>query len=161
MILRSWWKVTQQLYDTVDTYIRGTTGKRLELPEPFSTSRSCNRNNESDYYNNRMFYNKYAVVGCWILMFSTPLTPHPTRRIFSDTTCILAFLRSFEVVDLTWMRSPEYRAAFKAVDDSGGIYNFRWGDAPIRTLLVLGLLPLDQIHHFRVVGCACCMNRDI
>lgn len=50
------------------------------------------------------------------------------------------------------MRSPEYRAAFQAVDDAGGIYNFRWGDAPIRTLLVLALLPLDQIHHFRVVG---------
>ena len=50
------------------------------------------------------------------------------------------------------MRSPEYRAAFQAVDDAGGIYDFRWGDAPIRTLLVLALLPLDQIHHFRVVG---------
>ena len=50
------------------------------------------------------------------------------------------------------MRSPEYRAAFQAVDDSGGLYYFRWGDAPIRTLLVLALLPLDQIHHFRIGG---------
>ena len=60
--------------------------------------------------------------------------------------------RSFEVVDLALMRSPEYRAAFQAVDESGGLYYFRWGDAPIRTLLVLALLPRDQIHHFRIVG---------
>ena len=50
------------------------------------------------------------------------------------------------------MRSPEYRAAFKAVDDAGGIYDFRWGDAPMRTLIVLSLLPLHEIHHFRLVG---------
>lgn len=56
------------------------------------------------------------------------------------------------MVDLAWMRSPEYRAAFKAVDDAGGIYDHRWGDAPIRTLLVLALLPLDEVHHFRING---------
>ena len=61
-------------------------------------------------------------------------------------------LSSFEVVDLAWMRSPEYRAAFRAVDAAGGIYDHRWGDAPIRTLIALALLPWEQIHHFRIIG---------
>ena len=50
------------------------------------------------------------------------------------------------------MRSPEHRAAFKAIDDSGGIYNSRWGDAPIRTMIALAILPLDQIHQFNFGG---------
>lgn len=59
---------------------------------------------------------------------------------------------NFEIVDLEFMRSPAYGAIYAAVADAGGIFNDRWGDAPIRTLAVFALLPPDAVHRFSDVS---------
>jgi hypothetical protein len=45
-----------------------------------------------------------------------------------------SFYTNFEIVDVKFLRSPEYQAWFNAVDATGSIYLHRWGDAPLRFL---------------------------
>jgi hypothetical protein len=58
------------------------------------------------------------------------------------------FYNNWEIVDLSWLRSAEYADFFAAVDAAGGFYTNRWGDAPVRTLLVHALLAPEEIHRF-------------
>lgn len=65
-----------------------------------------------------------------------PRTPYNNR----------IFYNNFELVELAWLRTPAYRRLYKAAAD--GILSRRWGDAPIRTLAALVLLPPEARHHF-------------
>ena len=56
------------------------------------------------------------------------------------------FYNNFELVALAWLRSPAYRRLYAAAAD--GILMRRWGDAPIRTLAALALLPPEARHFF-------------
>lgn len=55
------------------------------------------------------------------------------------------YYTNFEINDLSWFRSRQWQDFAKAVDATKGIWNFRWGDAPIRYLGVNGLLEKDEI----------------
>jgi hypothetical protein len=63
----------------------------------------------------------------------------------------IIYYNNWEVVDLSWLRSAEYAAFFAAIDATGGIYTKRWGDAPVRTLAAVALLPPAAIHRFEYV----------
>ena len=59
------------------------------------------------------------------------------------------FYTNFEICDLKWFRGPSWQAYFKAIDDAGGIYRHRWGDAPIRWLGLKHMLDGKEIHCLR------------
>ncbi|KAK4158732.1 glycolipid 2-alpha-mannosyltransferase 1 [Cladorrhinum sp. PSN259] len=59
---------------------------------------------------------------------------------------------NFEIADLDFFRSNAYQALFKHLDKAGGFYNERWGDAPVHSLAVHLLLPVDKLHHFSDFG---------
>ncbi|GAA5856071.1 hypothetical protein JCM8547_002966 [Rhodosporidiobolus lusitaniae] len=62
------------------------------------------------------------------------------------------FWTNMEIGDLRFFRSREYQDFFQYLDEAGGFYHERWGDAPVRTL-ALGLFArLSQIHHFSDLG---------
>jgi len=62
------------------------------------------------------------------------------------------FWTNFEIGDLRFFRSKEYRALFDHLDRAGGFYTERWGDAPIRSL-ALGLLAgFDRVHYFEDIS---------
>ena len=56
-----------------------------------------------------------------------------------------SFYTNFEVAYLPFFRTQQHRSFLKAVDEHGGIYLHRWGDAPLRFLAVLMLLPPSQV----------------
>ena len=59
------------------------------------------------------------------------------------------FYNNFELSDLDFWRSPEYRDYIDFIDQKGGIYYHRWGDAPIKTIAVTALIPKNRTHHFQ------------
>lgn len=59
---------------------------------------------------------------------------------------------NFEVADLSFFRSSEYRNFFRFLDGKGGFYYERWGDAPVHSLAVAMLLKPEEVHHFADVG---------
>ena len=59
---------------------------------------------------------------------------------------------NFEIADMEWFRSREYREFFDMLDLAGGIYYERWGDAPIHSLAAALLLRPEQTHKFSDFG---------
>lgn len=158
-----WGPVTQGLFDVVAAHRLSTTGQVVALPDTFSRATVCDNENGNAFKwrtqqalrwmknsLSSVFSESARETGSYkcVHLHACPSEPYTISTFCSDRI----FFNNFEVMDLSWMRSQEYRAAFKAIDADGGIYRRRWGDAPIRTLLALTLLPLDELHHFRVVG---------
>ncbi|GEM10096.1 alpha-1,2-mannosyltransferase (Ktr4), glycosyltransferase family 15 protein [Rhodotorula toruloides] len=62
------------------------------------------------------------------------------------------FWTNFEIGDLRFFRSREYQDVFRALDQAGGFYTERWGDAPVRALALGALAGIEKIHHFEDIG---------
>ncbi|KAF2189289.1 glycosyltransferase family 15 protein [Zopfia rhizophila CBS 207.26] len=65
---------------------------------------------------------------------------------------------NFEIADMDFFRSREYRELFDFLDGKGGFYFERaseinsWGDASIHSLAAALFLPPHQLHHFQDFG---------
>ncbi|ODV58823.1 glycosyltransferase family 15 protein [Ascoidea rubescens DSM 1968] len=55
---------------------------------------------------------------------------------------------NFEVVDLDFYRSNEYREYFEYLDSLGGFFYERWGDAPIHSIAASLFLSKNELHWF-------------
>ncbi|VUC21291.1 unnamed protein product [Clonostachys rosea] len=94
----------------------------------------------------------------WKSMLIPTRVPWPFRSLFysnkpgydvnGDQWNFCHFWSNFEIADMDFYRSDEYRNLFHYLDDDGGFYYERWGDAPIHSLAAALLLRPDQIHHF-------------
>ncbi|QPG76938.1 hypothetical protein FOA43_004332 [Brettanomyces nanus] len=62
------------------------------------------------------------------------------------------FWSNFEIARTDIFRSKEYRDYFEFLEQSGGFYVERWGDAPIHSLALGLFLNQSEIHYFRDVG---------
>ncbi|KAL8279174.1 hypothetical protein RQP46_008430 [Phenoliferia psychrophenolica] len=58
------------------------------------------------------------------------------------------FWTNFEIGDLRFFRSEAYQSLFEELDQAGGFYTERWGDAPVRSLALGLLTDVNQIHYF-------------
>ncbi|GAA5999332.1 glycosyltransferase family 15 protein [Rhodotorula paludigena] len=58
------------------------------------------------------------------------------------------FWSNFEIASLKFWRSKPYREYFKFLDDKGGFFYERWGDAPVHSFGAALFAPHDQIHNF-------------
>jgi alpha 1,2-mannosyltransferase len=55
------------------------------------------------------------------------------------------YYTNFEVSSTSFWRSEAYSQLFRALDDTGGFYLMRWGDAPVHLLAVSLFLPPHQV----------------
>jgi alpha 1,2-mannosyltransferase len=62
------------------------------------------------------------------------------------------FWSNFEIADLNLWRSKAYLDFFEFLDDSGGFFYERWGDAPVHSIAAALLLKKEEIHWFRDIG---------
>lgn len=62
------------------------------------------------------------------------------------------FWSNFEIGDLNFYRSKPYMDYFQFLEEKGGFYYERWGDAPVHSLGVALLLDKNEIHHFDDIG---------
>jgi len=53
---------------------------------------------------------------------------------------------------LNLWRNESYRAYFDHLDQAGGFFYERWGDAPVHSIAASLFLPKDQIHFFNDIG---------
>eukprot|EP00730_Choanoeca_flexa_P012805 TRINITY_DN4636_c0_g1_i1.p1 TRINITY_DN4636_c0_g1~~TRINITY_DN4636_c0_g1_i1.p1 ORF type:complete len:310 (+),score=16.97 TRINITY_DN4636_c0_g1_i1:122-1051(+) len=63
----------------------------------------------------------------------------------NTTGPINIYYNNFEVISTQFALSASYQAYMSALATSGGIFKYRWGDAPIKTLAVEMLLAPDQV----------------
>jgi alpha 1,2-mannosyltransferase len=59
---------------------------------------------------------------------------------------------NFEIGDLDWLRSKEYEDYFQHLENKGGFFYERWGDAPVHTLAASYMLNKNEVHYFDNTG---------
>ncbi|RCK54987.1 Glycolipid 2-alpha-mannosyltransferase 2 [Candida viswanathii] len=62
------------------------------------------------------------------------------------------FWSNFEIANLNFWRGEAYTKYFDYLDQTGGFFYERWGDAPIHSIAAALFLPKNQIHYFEDVG---------
>ncbi|KAG8824875.1 alpha 1,2-mannosyltransferase 2.4.1 [Serendipita sp. 401] len=62
------------------------------------------------------------------------------------------FWSNFEIGDLDFWRSEAYTKFFEHLDQEGGFYYERWGDAPVHSIGVALFAKKEQIHFFKEIG---------
>lgn len=62
------------------------------------------------------------------------------------------YWNNLEATRLEFFRGPVYQNYFKAIDQSGGFFYERWGDAPIRTFALMLLATPNHIIQFDDIG---------
>jgi hypothetical protein len=59
---------------------------------------------------------------------------------------------NFEIGSLEWLRSDAYIDYFSSLDQDGGFFYERWGDAPVHSIAAGIMLPKDEIHFFNDIA---------
>ncbi|KAJ2975068.1 hypothetical protein NUW58_g8461 [Xylaria curta] len=62
------------------------------------------------------------------------------------------FWSNFEVGNLEWLRSKPYIDFFESLDQDGGFFYERWGDAPVHSIAAGLLLKKEEIHFFNDIA---------
>lgn len=97
--------------------------------------------------NNKHFLNKNAAID---FLMEDMQNPEKTEFTGGYSTC--HFWSNFEIADMDFYRSDAYSQWIEYLDETGGFYYERWGDAPVHTLGVGLFADKDQIHWFRDIG---------
>lgn len=62
------------------------------------------------------------------------------------------FWSNFEVGSLNWLRSKAYVDFFESLDQDGGFFYERWGDAPVHSIAAGLMLNKSEIHFFNDIA---------
>jgi len=62
------------------------------------------------------------------------------------------YWNNFEICDIHWFRSELVYNYLNMIDKSGGIYLYRWGDAPIHSLAVFIFAHISQTYWYESIG---------
>ncbi|GAB7364145.1 hypothetical protein MBLNU230_g4696t1 [Neophaeotheca triangularis] len=101
----------------------------------------------------------------WTSMIDASWAPTPIRQLFmsieslfhsrtrhGDAWNFCHFWSNFEIADLDFYRSEQYRAYFADLDRAGGFYTERWGDAAVHSLALGMFTDPAQVHFFEDIG---------
>jgi len=96
---------------------------------------------------------KSFVAPTWMPWGTRWLVAHqPLRNAEGDIWNKCHFWSNFEIGDLDFFRGAEFRELFAYLDEAGGFYAERWGDASVHALGAALLLRPEEIHHFEDFG---------
>ena len=80
--------------------------------------------------------------------FALSIDFRPRYRGFGLTFYLTKQWSNFEVGDLNWLRSEAYLDYFNQLDQDGGFFYERWGDAPVHSIAAALMLKKEEIHFF-------------
>jgi mannosyltransferase len=106
-------------------------------------------------------YKRLKTTNLWRSMIEASWIPFPLRPFQSflpwrdaagDKWNLCHYWSNFEIADLDFFRGQQYRELFEYLDQKGGFYHERWGDASVHSLAAALLLEPHQLHHFSDFG---------
>ncbi|KAK0721729.1 nucleotide-diphospho-sugar transferase [Lasiosphaeria miniovina] len=62
------------------------------------------------------------------------------------------FWSNFEIGSLRWLRSKAYTDYFESLDQDGGFFYERWGDAPVHSIAAALMLKKEELHFFNDIA---------
>eukprot|EP01135_Chromosphaera_perkinsii_P002530 Nk52_evm46s224 gene=Nk52_evmTU46s224 len=91
---------------------------------------------------------KYVTDAPWFGFFEQKAKQQHTTPRFNGCH----FWTNMEIGSLDFFRGEGYQSYFRHLDNSGGFFYERWGDAPVRSVGLGYLARIDQIHLFSDIG---------
>ena len=86
----------------------------------------------------------------------TARNPVMLADVFNHSIEIPNYWNNIEAIDLSFIRGEEVLNFTKAVDESQGIFLYRWGDAPLRYVTLALFANTSQVLHREKLGLAYC-----
>ncbi len=86
----------------------------------------------------------------------TVRNPDMFADVFNKTLEIPNYWNNIEVVDLTFMQRNDVMDFIKTIDESQGIFLYRWGDAPLRYITLALFTNTTQVLHRPKLGLGYC-----
>jgi hypothetical protein len=86
----------------------------------------------------------------------TVRNPDMFADVFNKTLEIPNYWNNIEVVDLTFMQRNDVMDFIKTIDESQGIFLYRWGDAPLRYITLALFTNTTQVLHRAKLGLGYC-----
>ena len=71
------------------------------------------------------------------------------KTLYDEIEELKIFYNNLELCDLEWFRGEAWQSFFTEIDRLGGIYQYRWGDAPLRYLGVNLFADPDKVCHIK------------
>jgi hypothetical protein len=94
----------------------------------------------------------WDLAGAFINRTAAGLGINRTEVFFDKWPENLVIFNNFEISHVSVWQNPVWKAFMAEVDNAGGIYMFRWGDAPIHTIGISMILKVEQVHSFSDIG---------
>lgn len=79
-------------------------------------------------------------------------SPLPLPSILPNPTQPNLVWSNFEIADMDFWRGKAYQDWFNYLEEKGGFYYERWGDAPVHSIAAGLFLPKSKIHFFSEMG---------
>ena len=86
----------------------------------------------------------------------TARNPAMLADVFNHSIEVPNYWNNVEAIDLSFIRGPEVTNYTKAIDESRGIFLYRWGDAPLRYVTLALFANASQVLHREKLGLAYC-----
>jgi len=96
--------------------------------------------------------NANCILGLWEATCKYVREQNINAHIFRSWPHSSVYYNNFEVSKLSLWRSCEYRRYIDYIDRLGGIFYYRWGDAPIKSLAVSLFAEPKRVHCFNNLG---------
>ncbi|CCF60195.1 hypothetical protein KAFR_0J01280 [Kazachstania africana CBS 2517] len=88
----------------------------------------------------------------YLINRATSKVPIMEDKFENEEYNLCHFWSNFEIARLDVFNNNVYNAYFKFLEESGGFWKERWGDAPVHSLGLALTLDLNEIHYFRDIG---------
>ncbi|KIJ05180.1 glycosyltransferase family 15 protein, partial [Paxillus involutus ATCC 200175] len=89
-------------------------------------------------------------------LYPEKMNPHNALGFVSDdggaSYNLCHFWSNFEIADMDFWRGDTYMSFFEFLDQKGGFYYERWGDAPVHSIAAALFLPRSSVHFFEEIG---------
>jgi len=136
----------QPALEGFDYYLRLDTDSKIMSPFGYDLFRASVQNGLWYGYTAVTADNPKYVVGLWD--FVQRYVDNVSAQVYRPPKAIMErqmFYNNFEICLCEWFRNEPWRSYMAAIDEDGGIYRCRWGDAPIRSLGVSAFMPGNRI----------------
>jgi len=146
---------SQPILQDFEYYCRLDTDSYILSPVSVNVFEEAKSNNiKYGYINDSLLDSPNYTVGLWPLA-QTFVNSHPEiptySKLYSDIPERRLYYTNFELCNIEWFQNPPWTMMFKDIDNSGGMYKYRWGDHIIRYIGVRLFVPPEQIKRITTV----------
>ena len=141
----------QEILKDTDYYLRLDNDSFINTPVEYDIFKYMEENKLIYGYHDILEDNPLVVKGLWeaCALYSDT---RKTIKLAKDIPYPKIYYTNFEIAKFNWFLSPKYLDFYNFIDMLGGIYHYRWGDAPIKFLGISMILEDKFKHQFNDIG---------